>query len=92
MAALVPFMFFWGRLKHDEDLCDRAFDLMDQMKVFSTTETKHFKKYGLVPTDAGQALALTHMKNAYCCQQMKPDSDSRECLRCRFGFQFIKKH
>lgn len=92
MATLVPFMFFYGRLNNDEELCDRAFDLMDQVKGFSTTETKHFKKYGLVPEDAGQTLALTHMKTAYCNHQMKPTLDPRECLRCRFGFHFIKNH
>ena len=92
VAALVPFLFFWGRQTHDDELCDRAFDFMEWLKTFQTAETKHFKKYGLVPEDAGQALALTHMKNAYCCHQIKADADDRECLRCRFGFQFIKNH
>ena len=92
MAGLVPFLFFCGRLKNDEELCDRAFDFMEQVKTFSTTETKHFKKYGLIPEDAGETLALTHMKTAYCNHQWKPTIDTRECLRCRFGLQFIKNH
>lgn len=92
MAGLVPFMFFYGRLTNNEELCDRAFDFMEQVKTFSTTETNHFKKYGVIARDAGEALALTHLKNNYCCQQMKPGADARECLRCRFGHEFIKKN
>lgn len=92
MAGLVPFLFFCGRLRSNEELCDRAFEFMDEVKTFSTAETNHFKRCGLEPRDAGESLALTHLKTAYCTKQMKPEADERECLRCRFGYEFIKKY
>lgn len=84
MAAVVPFLFFYGRLMSREDLCDRAFDMMDQLKQFSTAETNYFRKCGVECRDAGESLALTHLKNEYC--------SNKNCLRCRFGYEFIKKH
>ena len=91
VACLVPYLFFVGRLRSDEYLCDRAFDFMDQVKCFSTPETKHFKEFGLEPRDAGEALAMTYMKNKYCTAQCRL-GDARLCLKCRFGYEFIKKH
>lgn len=83
-ASIVPFLFFYGREKSNEEICDRAFDIMEQMKVFSTAESSSFAKHGLEPATAGDTIALTQMKREYC--------QKHDCLSCRFGFEFIRKH
>lgn len=90
-TGIVPFLFFWGRLKQNEELCDRAFEIMEQVKTFSTSATTHFKKVGLSPTDAGECVALTHLRQKYCSPQCF-HVDRRLCLQCRFGFEFIRHH
>lgn len=83
-TSLIPFMFFWGRENQEEELCDRAFDLWEQLKSFSTPETNHFKKYGISIPTAGDSTALSYLRNEYC--------KTKDCLRCRFGFHFITNH
>lgn len=83
-AVIVPFMFFYGQIKDKDEYCDRAFDIMEQTKAFSTSESSYFTKHGLGPTDAAEAISLTHLHHEYC--------QKHDCLRCRFGFEFIKKH
>ena len=83
MASFVsPFLFCIGREKSVEEYCDRAFDIVDQMKPFSTVESKGFSRMGLVPVTACDTVALIQLQQKYC--------DCHDCLRCRFGFEFIR--
>lgn len=83
-SFVIPFLFFAGRAKSEDDYCDRAFDIIEQMKPFKTIESNGFTKMGLLPETAGDTVALIQLQNNYC--------DKHDCLRCRFGFEFIKKH
>lgn len=83
-ASIVPFLFFYGREKSNEEICDRAFDIMDQMKNFSTPESESFAKYGFESNNASQTIALTQLQKNYC--------DKQNCLKCRFGFCYVKHH
>lgn len=83
-SFVLPFLFCMGRAKSEEEYCDRAFDIIEQMKPFSTVESKSFSKMGLMPKTAGDTTALIQLQKNYC--------DKHDCLRCRFGFEFIKKH
>lgn len=83
-SFFVPFIFAYGRAKSDEVLCDRAFDIMEQMKVFSTQETKLFTRAGIIPNDAGECIAQIQLQRNYC--------DEHDCINCRFGFNFVKNH
>ena len=83
-SFVVPFLFCYGRMTDSEELCDRAFAVMEQVRPFSTSESNGFSEFGLEPSDAGQTVALTHLQRKYCSRH--------DCLRCRFGFEFIKKH
>lgn len=84
MAVIPPLMFFIGRLRSKEELCDRAFDIMEQVKAFKTPESKGFADYGFCPNDAGEVMAMVWMQHRYC--------NERNCLKCRFAFEYIKKH
>lgn len=83
-SAIVPFLFAYGREQGREDLCDIAFDIMDQMKNFSTPESESFSKYGFESNNASQTIALTQLQKNYC--------DKQNCLKCRFGFCYVKHH
>ncbi len=83
-SSFIPFLFCYGRRMQEEKFCDTAFDIMEQMKRFSTPDTKCFEKTGYVPETAGDAIAMIQLKREYC--------DKKDCIRCRFGFEFIKKH
>ena len=90
-TAVAPFLFFYGRHTSNEELCDRAFDIIEQLKRFSTSETNYFKKFGFEPMDAGETVGITYMEAEYCNPQCRPGA-SRLCLLCRFGREFITKH
>lgn len=82
--AIIPFYFAFGRETGKEYFCDLAFDMMEQIRDLSTPESDKFGKYGFKPDAAGDAVAMTHLQKNYC--------DKKECLKCRFGFCFIKNH
>lgn len=84
MTCHIPLLFAYGREKMREDLCDLAFDLMEQMKPYRTHEIASFERFGIKPETAGDSVALCRLKDSYC--------DRRDCLRCRFGLEFVKKH
>lgn len=84
-SVLVPFLFAYGRENERDIYCDKAFDLMEQTKDFSTPESESFVKHGgLKPNNAGETIALTHLQKNYC--------DKQNCLKCRFGFCYVKNH
>lgn len=83
-SFVIPFLFHMGRVKSEEEYCDRAFDIIEQMKPFQTVESKGFSRMGLVPKTAGDTTALIQLQQKYC--------DKHDCLNCRFGFEFIRNH
>ena len=80
--AIVPALFAYGRHKEDERLCDRAFDLLEQLKAEDNHIVRMWRECGLNAENAGDTQALLQLKNGYC--------DRRDCLRCRFGYEYLK--
>ena len=79
----IPMLFAVGRHRQKEELCDRAFDLLEQLKAESNHIVTTWQECGLEARSAGDSQALIQLKNEYC--------DHRECLRCRFGFEYMSK-
>ena len=71
----VPMLFAYGRHSMKETLCDRAFDILEQLKAENNR--------GLDVKSAGDSQALIQLKREYC--------DKKECLRCRIGFEYLKR-
>lgn len=84
MACHIPFLFAYGRDTGMEKYCDLAFDLMEQMKGFRSAETAWFERFGVKAETAGDSMALCQLRNSYC--------GKHDCLRCRFGYEFIKNN
>ena len=81
--TVVPILFAYGRHKHDDRLCDRAFELLEELDAEQNHITRMWQECGLAVSNAGDSQALIQLKNEYC--------DRRDCLRCRIGYEYLKK-
>ena len=79
----IPMLFAVGRHRRKETLCDRAFDLLEQMKAENNHIITMWQECGLEVKTAGDSQALIQLKKEYC--------DRKDCLRCRFGYEYLRK-
>lgn len=80
----IPMLFAIGRHRQKEELCDRAFDMLEQMKAEKNHIITMWQECGLPVKSAGDTQALIQLKREYC--------DRKDCLRCRFGYEYLKCH
>ena len=57
-------------------------DFLEQLKAEDNHITRNWQEVGLTVENAGDSQALIQLKNEYC--------DRRDCLRCRFGYEYLK--
>lgn len=81
--AVIPTLFAYGRHKQDERLCERAFSFLEQLKAENNHIVRTWKRVGLNVETAADSQALIQLKKEYC--------DRKDCLRCRFGYEYLKK-
>jgi len=79
----IPMLFAVGRHKQNEALCDRAFDMLEQLGPENNNIIRMWKQCGLNVDTAGDSQALIQLKREYC--------DRKDCLRCRFGYEYLKR-
>ncbi len=79
----IPMLFAYGRHIGDETLCERAYDLLEQLKAEDNHIIRMWKECGLKVQNAGDSQALIQLKNEYC--------DRKDCLRCRIGYEYLKR-
>ena len=79
----IPMLFAYGRHRSKEVLCDRAFDLLEQLKPENNHIIRMWLQVGLPVETAGDSQALIQLKKEYC--------DKKDCLRCRFGYEYLKR-
>ena len=80
--TVVPILFAYGRHRGEEKYWDRAFDFLEQLKPENNHIIRLWQQCGLVVENAGDSQALIQLKKEYC--------DKKECLRCRFGYEYLK--
>ncbi len=78
----IPMLFAVGRHRQKEEYCDRAFDFLEQLKAEQNHIVRMWQECGLEAKSAGDSQALIQLKREYC--------ERRECLRCRFGYEYLK--
>jgi hypothetical protein len=78
----IPMLFAVGRHRQKEELCDRAFDLLEQLKPENNHIIRMWQQCGLPVQSAGDSQALIQLKKEYC--------DKRDCLRCRIGYEYLR--
>ena len=79
----IPILFAVGRHRQKEALCDRAFDFLEQLKAEQNHIVRMWADCGLEAKTAGDSQALIQLKREYC--------DRKECLRCRFGYEYLRR-
>ena len=62
---------------------DRAFTLLEQLKAEDNNIVRMWRECGLDVGNAGDSQALIQLKKEYC--------DKKDCLRCRFGYEYLKR-
>lgn len=80
--TLAPLLFAYGTHIGNEQLCQRAIDLMEGLKAENNYITRMWSQCGLDIKNAGDSQALIQLKKEYC--------DKRKCLFCRIGYEYLK--
>ena len=78
----IPLLFAYGRQTCREELCDRAFDFLEQLKAENNHIIRMWQECGLTVKSAGDSQALIQLKKEYC--------DKKDCLRCRIGYEYLR--
>lgn len=81
--TVIPILFAYGRYRGEEKYCDRAFQFLEDLRPENNHIVRMWQECGLVVENAGDSQALIQLKKEYC--------DKKECLRCRFGYEYLKK-
>ncbi|MDD7318407.1 MAG: DUF2851 family protein [Prevotella sp.] len=79
----VPILFAYGRHKQKELFCDRAMQMLEEMRAENNHITRMWRECGLEVTNAGDSQALIQLKKEYC--------DRKDCLRCRIGGEYLRR-
>lgn len=83
--TVIPFLYAYGLHKADESLCERATRFLESLKAENNHVTRLWSGAGLPVFTASDSQALLQLQKEYC--------DKKDCLRCRFGYEYLRnKH
>ena len=80
--TVVPLLFAHGIKTGNEESQARAVSLLEQLKPEKNFIIHQWKQCGLTVESAADSQALIQLKRNYC--------DRKDCLRCRFGYEYLK--
>ena len=80
--TVCPILFAYGASHDDESLQERAVALLEQLKPENNYIIRQWQQCGLSVENAADSQALIQLKRIYC--------DRHDCLRCRFGYEYLK--
>lgn len=81
--ALAPVAFAYGQYRGDSGLCERVLGWLETLKAEDNLVVRQWREAGVQPESAADTQALMQLHRRYC--------ERRDCLRCRFGNEFIKQ-
>lgn len=81
--SIAPMLFTYGRYKADETMQEAALQLLEQIPAENNRYTRAWKQAGIVCSNAADSQALLQLSHAYC--------ETHDCLRCRFGYEYIRR-
>ena len=82
--TVVPLLFAYGRHTSNDDICQRAIQLLETLPAENNYILRQWQECGLKVSTAADSQALIQLKRQYC--------DRTDCLRCRFGYEYLKKN
>lgn len=80
--TVIPFLYAYGLHKADESLCERATRFLESLKAENNHVTRLWGGAGLPVFTASDSQALLQLQKEYC--------DKKDCLRCRFGYEYLR--
>ena len=81
--TVIPFLYAYGIHKADERLCDRATRFLEALKAEDNHIIRMWSGAGLPVSTAADSQALLQLQKEYC--------DRKDRLRCRFGYEYLKR-
>lgn len=76
-----PLLFWHGRVLGNEAQTDLAFSLLEGIAAEDNRITRAWQQAGLSVDNAADSQSLIQLKKRYC--------DRHDCLRCRFGTEYL---
>ena len=81
--AVVPMLHAYGLHRQDEQLTARAVDFLEALPPEDNTHIRLWQECGVKAENAADTQAIIQLHTRYC--------ERKDCLRCRFGFHFMKR-
>jgi len=81
--TIIPLLYAYGMHRSSDALCERATDFLESLKAENNYIIRMWANAGLEVNCAADSQALIQLKKEYC--------DKRDCLRCRFGYEYLKR-
>ncbi len=78
---VVPFLFVYGKAHGQEELCERALNILEQLPPERNQILSVWQSAGVAVLNAGDSQALIHLKKTYC--------NNHRCLECAAGNYLI---
>lgn len=82
--SVAPTLFAYGKYKGNEAMCEQACNILENIKPEDNHIIREWTEAGIIPQHAGDTQALLQLTRNYC--------ERHDCLRCRFGYEFISKN
>lgn len=79
--TMLPFMFFYGEIKDQQEFKDRAFDLLEALPPEKNHIVRKWKDLGVPAENALETQGSIELRNAYC--------KKKKCLTCAIGKKII---
>ena len=80
--TVIPLLYAYGMHIQDENLQQKAIRLLEELPPENNYILRQWEACGLKAENAADSQALIQLKKEYC--------DSKKCLRCRLGYEFLK--
>jgi len=79
--AIVPLLFVYGKVRQQQEWCDRAVEILDSLPPEKNSVVTDFTRAGLKPESAFASQALLELRNMRCRYH--------RCLDCTIGSSLI---
>lgn len=79
--TIVPFLYAYGMHKGDNDLQQKALDLLSQLKSENNYITRLWQQAGVSIQSAADSQGIIQLHKVYC--------EQKRCLACRFGYAYL---
>ena len=83
LNTVAPFLYAYGLYRADDDLCERALCFLEALPAEDNHVVRRWAGAGLKLRSAADTQAVLQLQKEYC--------DKRDCLRCRFGYEYLKQ-